>query len=198
MPSLTSTGTGVRFTYGPAGSKAGQIFQDPYQYQPRFPWGQGSIKVVSCIASEDIPAGVAVQIVPGAETVRVARDAYSIVGVTTYDPTRHTSNVVYNRYDVVPVVRIGSIFVRFTTVLPPFREPFPMEDAFFYASSGVFTTDLAVGLRLAGACFSVATREYYQNSDGSPQQDIPYPVPAPATMLTTFGEGVALVDLNLG
>lgn len=180
-------------------SQPGQVFQDPYQYDPRFSWGQWNIKIVSFVADEDIPTGVVVQIKPGTETIRVARDNVALVGISVFDPHHHTTDVVYNKYDMVPVMRIGKVWSRFLAALPPFRDPFPLESAFFYVDTGVMTTDTSVAARLAGANFTMPTKEFYPGTSGSPAADVPYPVPPiPTNAVQTNVGGSVLVELNLG
>lgn len=191
-----------------AGAFPGLIFTPDYKYQPRWPWGQdGSLRVISCVAVESIPPGVLVQAVPGqvgdSLLVRIARDATQLVGVTCYDPDKYDHAVIYEDYDTLPVVRRGSVFCAFTTILPPFMPPAPCAAARAYVgpAMGQFTTDPAGGSVVAfrGITFSIASADYYVNTDGSPQADVPEPVPPIPLGVTdtTFGSGCALVDLSL-
>jgi len=191
-----------------AGKFPGLIWQYWYQYQPRWPWGQdGMLKVISAVATEDIPPGVMVQATGGTEDavlVRIARDATRLVGIGAYDPDRYDHQVVYQQGDVFPVVRRGGIFVAFAALVPPFADPAPMAGARFYPGApgapqaGWFTTDLA-GTVAHKCLFIPGSKDYYQTTSGSPQADVPLDVPPIplGEMSTTFGDGVALVEVAL-
>lgn len=181
----------------------GMIWSQDYTYQPRWPWGQdGTLKVYAFAAAESLLPGTLVQVVPGTNTIRTARDTVGLAGVVTYDPQRFDHLVVYQQYDMVPVVRRGSVFCSFITLLPPFANPAPMAPARFYPGlgKGQFTNDVVGTLVSPGMHFSMATKDYYQNSDGSPQADVPFPVPAVplGETVTTFGTGCALLEFELG
>ena len=178
-------------------SHPGLVFSPDYPYDPRWYYGQsGDIKIVSLLAGETLLPGTLVEVRAGA--LHPVSSGYPLAGIVVYDPHHYDASVQYEAKDMVPVMRRGSVFVAFVTLLPPFSEPLPLDTARYYPG-GVFTTDLA-GAPLYLGCFSVATRDYYANTDGSPAADIPYPVPPlpPGISDTTFGSGVALVDINLG
>ena len=179
----------------------GQVFTPDYKYQPRWPWGQdGSLRIVSCEAGESFPAGVLVQD-DGAGHIQVARDLTRLVGVSVYDPDHFYHDVVYEQYDEVPVMRVGRCYCSFVTNQPPYANPGPGQAVRFYAGAGqgVFTTDASGTMTTPKIVFAMALRDYYNTSAGSPAKDIPFPVPPlpPGITNTTFGSGVALVEINL-
>lgn len=190
-----------------AGAAPGLVFSQDYQYNPRWYYGTpGDIKVVSCCATETLLPGTVAEVDPTVTDpdhvyVRQARGGGRLVGVVVYDPNHFDSSVQYQQGDMVPVLRHGACFCSFVTNQPPFANPVPLQTASYYpgAGNGQFTTDPA-GIPVPQIVFQVAAADYYPNSDGSPQADLPLPVPGvpPGTMDTTFGAGVALVEVNLG
>lgn len=179
----------------------GLIYEQVYEYEPRWTWGTaGTVRVLSSAASENIPPGVLVQIVPGTiDQVRIARDLTRIVGISAYNPKHFSPDVIYNQYDVLPVVRRGAIFVLFDPGLSDFS-PAPLQDALVElgAGMGAFTADATRGVSTGHCVFSIASKDYYSNGDGSPAQDIPFPqqAPPPGITNTVFGGTCALVEVN--
>ena len=136
-----------------------------------------------------------------ATTVRIARDGAGLVGVSVYDPAHFDSSVVYQAGDPMPVIRRGDTFASFTLLLPPYAPPLACSPASFYvgASLGQATTDSASNtIVVPQVCFGTKALEYYQGTDGSPQADLPYPVPPEPAGVTsvTFGTGVVMVWVN--
>lgn len=174
----------------------GEVWLPNYHYDPRFPWGQGLVKVVSFAAATNIGPGTMVEVLPN-ETIQPATGAHPLGGVAVFDPGKYYKDVIYNQFDMVPVLRVGSVFVLYTGV-GDFPDPEALEEALFYAGTGIFTNDPA-GVACPQAVFSIASQEYYSNGDGSPAADIPFPSvpPPPGTINTIFPSGAALIDLNL-
>lgn len=182
----------------------GLIYTFPYQYTPRFPWGtMGTVQVMSCVATEDIPAGVLVQPVPGQSgngpiLVRIARDLSSEVGISVYDPQHFNFDVVYNAGDPIPVMRRGTCFAAFEQLGSDFS-PAPLSTVrvLVGAGAGQFTSH-STGMALSRGVFQIASKDYYSNGDGSPAADIPFPSvpPPPGITNTTFGGSVCLVELG--
>lgn len=168
------------------------LLRDWASYSPRFPFGNdGSYQVVSLVAGEDIPVGSLCQVVGG--LLMLARSLTALAGVAVYDPARYDHFLIWQRGDMVPVCRKGAVYCLFNGS----RDPQPMEEVRL-AVAGVLTTD-ATGTPVPRCVFSVATDAQYPNTDGSPQADVPYPVPPIplGATSTTFGAGTALMEVNL-
>jgi hypothetical protein len=138
--------------------------------------------------------------VTSAGTVVQASSLVGIAGVVLYDPQHFYYDVQYQPYDMVPILRRGSCFVNFITAFPPFANPRPLQTANVYltgASQGWFSTD-SQATPVPQAVFSIAAKDYYQTSDGSPAADISFPTPPIPLGVTntTFGAGVALCEVN--
>lgn len=198
---------------GAYNAQPGLIYTQDYVYDPRWCYGSdGNLRVISCIASETIPPGVLVQATPGQPgCIQVARNLTALVGVSAFNPAEFTGTWMYYTIgDTIPVVRRGAIFVAFQTLQAPFTQPQTYDTVNFYpgpwtslpnlVGGGSFTTDLVGTFQTPKICFGHANRDYYQNSDGSPVSDDPNPVPpiAVGTQDVTFGDGVAMVEVNLG
>ena len=91
------------------------IISAEVKYSNRWPWGQdGTIKVVSYPAVEDILPGLLIQVTAGG--CRVARDMTGLIGVSVYDPDRHDPDVPYAFEEMVPILRRGDVWVAFASL----------------------------------------------------------------------------------
>jgi hypothetical protein len=192
--------------------RAGQIFTPDYVYDPRWTYGSdGSLRVISMAAAENIPPGVMVQSA-GPGRIQVARSTNQLVGVVTFNPAEFLADwEYYQQGDMVPVVRRGQVFCRFLALQPPFSAPGEYSPVYFYpgpwvwpvpanTAAGYFTTDKVGTFTTPKVNFALANKDYYQTSDGSPAADYPYPVPPipVGSQDTTFGDSIALAEVNLG
>lgn len=178
----------------------GLVWSQDFRYTTRFPYGNpGDIRVISMVANETIPPGVLVQATPNG-LIQIARDATRPVGISVFDPDHFDSSVIYTQGDVVPVLRAGAAFVAFKTLLPPFAPPQPCAPARANVGAGLgyFTTD-STGVLVRRCVFQFPTKDYYPGISGSPQADIPFPIPPQPIMDTQKlpAPGVALVEICL-
>lgn len=177
-----------------AGAYPGFLF-DWMSYDPRFPFvgTQGDVKMVSGLAIENILPGTLVQ--ASGNGVRAARDLNNLVGIASLDPHKYDRSLVWNQYDVIPIVRRGTIFVLYTGGISPKCATQPGLDT---VTTGAFNIS---GTPVPRCAYSIASQAYYDNGDTGLQGAsdlIDSPLPNPVGISDTlFGEGCALVEINL-
>lgn len=167
-------------------AQAGLLWQW-WKYDTRmWLWGTDDLRVMGMAAASEILPGTLVQVVPGTNTVRMAQDSKQPVGVSCYNPNFHSPAVKYEQFDMVPIVRKGRVYAALNSL----KTPGACATVSWNSSASAFTAD-ALGFSIPRICFSVDTEQQYMNTDGSPQADVPFPVPPPpyTADITVFAAG---------